>query len=56
MSIPETEVKATAEVASLKSRVTALEVDAKTWYEKHLAAILGFAGLLLGFAAGHIKL
>jgi hypothetical protein len=55
MSTPEAEVKTAAvtEVASLKSRVTALEVSAKTWYETHLPLLAGVAGLVIGLLVGH---
>lgn len=52
----ETEVKTTitGEEASLKARVAALEADAKTFYEKHVAAILGLAGVAVGYILAHL--
>jgi len=55
MDTPITEVKTAVatEKATLDSRVTALEVQAKSWYEKHLPLLAGIAGLLVGLLAGH---
>ena len=55
MSTPATEVKAPvpAETLGLEQRIRALEVDAKTWYEKHLPLIAAIAGVIVGGLLGH---
>lgn len=56
MSTPENEVKAaaTAEVASLTSRVAALEADAKSFYEKHMPLIVAVLAGATGFMLGRL--
>jgi hypothetical protein len=56
MSTPEADVKAaaSAEVASLTSRVTALETAAKTWYEKHVTVIAAALSGAVCLLAGHL--
>ncbi len=48
------QAKAALDISSLKQRVTSLELDAKTWYEKHVPLVLGIAGLVAGFLIGRI--
>jgi hypothetical protein len=56
MASPINEVKAAVvtETVTLEARVTALEAQAKTWYEKHLPLLAGLAGLALGGLLGHL--
>jgi hypothetical protein len=56
MSTPETEVKAaaSAEVASLKSRITALEAKGEGYVKAHVVYFVGALCLVVGVIAGHV--
>jgi hypothetical protein len=55
MSTPENDVKVAVqtETKTLETRITALEAQAKSWYEKHLPLLAGVAGLVVGSLTGH---
>lgn len=55
MSTPINEVKAAASAteATFVADVATAKLEVKTWYEKHLPAIVGVLGGLLGWVVGH---
>jgi len=59
MSTTSSEVKTAIETAvavdekNFEQRIHTLEVDAKTWYEKHLPLLACIAGLVVGALVGH---